>query len=46
MYAHPSWGKYVDAIQVEVSAKVRKWIGIGLHSYVWKQETGGWRLRP
>ena len=36
MYSHPSWGKYVDAIQVEVSAEVRKWIGIGLHSYVWK----------
>jgi hypothetical protein len=33
---HPAWGKYVDAMQVELSSELKKWISIGLHSYVWK----------
>ena len=34
-YNHPSWAKYVDAIQVELSNEMKKWMSIGLHSYVW-----------
>ena len=33
---HPAWGKYVDAIQAEISYELKKWMSIGLHSYVWK----------
>ena len=33
---HPVWGKYVDAMQVELSSELKKWMSIGLHSYVWK----------
>lgn len=34
-YNHPAWGKYVDAMQVELSNEMKKWMSIGLHSYVW-----------
>ena len=34
-YNHPEWGKYVDAAQVELSAEMKKWMSIGLHSYLW-----------
>ena len=35
-YNHPAWGKYVDAIQVELSAEMKKKMSIGLHSFIWK----------
>ena len=34
-HKHPAWGKYVDVMQVELSAEMKKWMSIGLHSYVW-----------
>ena len=34
-YSHPEWGKYVDAMQVEMSSEMKKWMNIGLHSYIW-----------
>ena len=34
-YKHPAWGKYVDVMQTELSAEMKKWMSIGLHSYVW-----------
>ena len=35
-YKHPAWGKYVDAMQVELSAEMKKKMSIGLHSFIWK----------
>lgn len=35
-YKHPAWGKYVDAVQVELSAEMKKWMSIGMHNYIWK----------
>ena len=34
-HLHPEWGKYVDAMQVEISSEMKKWLGIGLHNYIW-----------
>ncbi len=35
-HSHPAWGKYVDSIQVELSAELKKWMSIGMHNYIWK----------
>lgn len=46
-YKHPAWGKYVDAVQVELSEELKKWMSIGMHSYIWKLfEKGNQRLTP
>ena len=34
-HSHPEWGKYVDAMQAEISSEMKKWMSIGLHSYIW-----------
>ena len=31
----PAWGKYVEDMQVELSAEMKKWLMIGMHDYVW-----------
>ena len=31
----PDWGKYVEGMQVEVSAEIKKWLSIGMNSYIW-----------
>ena len=31
-----SWGKYVDAAQVQLSPQLKKWMMIGLYEYVWR----------
>ena len=35
-YIHPAWGKYVDSMQVELSAELKKWMSIGMHNFIWK----------
>ena len=32
----PEWGKYVDALQVETSAEIKKLMKIGMYDFIWR----------
>lgn len=33
---NPKWAKYVEAMQVELSPQLKKWLAIGMHDFIWK----------
>ena len=32
----PTWGRYVDSLQVETSAEIKKIMNIGMHDFIWR----------
>lgn len=32
----PAWGRYVDALQVETSAEIKKIMSIGMYDFIWR----------
>ena len=32
----PTWGRYVDNLQVETSAEIKKIMSIGMYDFIWR----------